>query len=235
MPDFTVNRYGTDTSGRTIWMTTYMHDWWERVVARLGFTPTIVQGAFMVRDGGGAAASAGYHDAAGCIDVRIWNLTTSQQRKLVRTCREMGAAAWRRGPKQGMDPHCHITLGTDRPLSAGARASWESYLSGHNGLANNGPDYEWRPSPLVTEPPSPEEDDVQLSDKINKDTTVLEVFRQMSNFVKRSDARHKKMLDLLKSLQDRSDVPADVKAAVLAALEEDALDVNINVHGKATS
>lgn len=160
MADYSVHRYGTDTSGRGIFMTAYMHDWWERVVDRLGFTPTIVQGAFMVRNGGGAKASAGYHDAGGCIDVRVWNLTAAQQKKLVRTCREMGAAAWVRDAQHGgMDPHCHITLGSDRPLSSGARASWNSYVSGHNGLASNGPDYEWRPSPLVTTPP-PEEDDM---------------------------------------------------------------------------
>ena len=158
MPDFTVKRYGTDSSGRTIWMTTYMHNWWEARVANLGFRPTIVQGAFMLRDGGGAATSAGYHDQAGCFDVRTWDLTTSQVDALVWECRQHGAAAWRRDKTSahgGMDPHCHITLGTDKPLSAGARASWESYLRGDNGLANNAPDYERRPSPLVTKPPKP--------------------------------------------------------------------------------
>ncbi|NYD43924.1 hypothetical protein [Nocardioides panaciterrulae] len=163
MPDFTVHRYGTDTSGRGIYLTAYMHDWWQAVVADLGFEPTIVQGAFMTRNGGGAAASAGYHDQGGCMDVRIWDLTGSQVDKLVRTIREHGGGAWRRDktPQHGgMDPHCHITLGTDQPLSAGAAASWRSYLAGCNGLANNAPDYEWRPRPLVTTPPPQLEDDM---------------------------------------------------------------------------
>lgn len=165
MSDFSVHRYGTDTSGRAIFMTTYMHNWWERVVEKLGFRPTIVQGAFMTRAGGGAAASAGYHDEGGCIDVRVWDLTQKQQRALVHTTRELGAASWVRDAQHGgMDPHCHITLGSDRPLTAGAKNSWASYIAGRDGLASNGPDYEWRPHPLVTKPP---EDDLSAEDVWN--------------------------------------------------------------------
>jgi hypothetical protein len=137
-------------------MTSYMHDWWESVVSELGFRPTIVQGAFMTRNGGGAAASAGYHDQGGCIDVRTWDLSGSQIDALVRVCRSRGGAAWRRDETAahgGMDSHCHITLGSDRPLSPGAAESWRSYLAGDNGLANNARDYEWRPNPIVTNPP----------------------------------------------------------------------------------
>lgn len=161
--DFTVHQYGTDTSGRALFMTVYMHDWFESVVAELGFRPTVVQGAFMTRNGGGAAASAGYHDQGGCLDVRTWDLTSSQVDALVRTCRKRGGAAWRRDKTPlhgGMDPHCHITLGSDRPLSDGAAESWRSYLAGDNGLSNNAPDYEWRPNPLVTTPP---EEDMPLN------------------------------------------------------------------------
>ena len=156
--DYTVKAYGKDTSGRTIWMTVYMHDWWEGVVKELGFRPTVVQGAFMTRNGGGASASAGYHDKAGCFDVRTWDLTLAQLNELIKVCRKRGGAAWRRDKSAvhgGMDPHCHITLGTDSPLSAGAAASWRSYVDGRNGLANGARDYEWRPSPLVTTPPPP--------------------------------------------------------------------------------
>lgn len=156
MSDFTVRQYGTDTSGRKILLTAYMHDWWEGVVAELGFRPTIVQGAFMSRLGGGAAESAGYHDLGGCLDVRTWDLSGEQVDRLIRVVRTRGAGAWRRDETAahgGMDSHCHITLGTDKPLADGARASWVSYLAGRNGLANNAPDYEWRPSPLVTKPP----------------------------------------------------------------------------------
>lgn len=156
MGKFTVSQYGTDTSGRKILMTAHMHDWWEGVVAELGFRPTIVQGAFMAQLGGGADASAGYHDLGGCLDVRTWDLTRDQIDRLIRVTRSRGGASWRRDETAahgGMDSHCHITLGSDQPLSPGARASWQSYLAGRNGLANNAPDYEWRPSPLVTTPP----------------------------------------------------------------------------------
>lgn len=174
MPDFKVSQYGTDTSGRGLYMTAYMHDWWEGVVAELGFRPTVVQGAFMTRNGGGAAASAGYHDLGGCLDVRTWDLSPSQLDALIRTSRTRGGAAYRRDKSAvhgGMDPHCHITLGSDSPLSAGAAESWRSYLAGDNGLANNAPDYEWRPKPLVLTPP---EEDVPLTDAdIKKITDAL--------------------------------------------------------------
>jgi hypothetical protein len=78
MTDFTVKRYGTDSSGRAIYMTVYMHDWWEHVVDLLGFEPVIVQGAFMVRNGGGAKDSEGAHDQGGSIDVRTRNLATAR-------------------------------------------------------------------------------------------------------------------------------------------------------------
>ena len=159
MPDFSVHQYGTDSSGRPLLMTAYMHNWWQRVCDDLGFSPTIVQGAFMARVGGGASASAGYHDQGGCLDLRTWDLGATQIEDVVRTCRELGAAAWRRDAQHGgFDPHIHLLLGSDRPLASGAQAQWGQYLAGRDGLASNGPDYEWRPSPLVTTPPK--EDDM---------------------------------------------------------------------------
>ena len=153
MPDFTVRKRGVDSSGRGIYATDYMWDWWQGVLAALDFTPTVVQGAFMVRNGGGATESAGYHDAGGCFDVRTWNLTANQLETLVRTLRQHGAAAWRRDAHHGgMDPHLHFVLGTDVPLARGAASQWQAYIQGRDGLASNGPDYEWRPDPLVLEP-----------------------------------------------------------------------------------
>ena len=49
----TVVRMGTDPSGRPILVTRKMRRWWRRVCVRLGFTPTIVQGAWMAQAGGG--------------------------------------------------------------------------------------------------------------------------------------------------------------------------------------
>lgn len=176
MADYSVHRYGTDSSGRAIYMTVYMHDWWENVVRILGFRPVIVQGAFMSRNGGGAKSSDGAHDQGGSIDVRTWNLSSAQVDKLVRVCRQRGAAAWHRDKSVahgGMDPHCHITLGSDRPLSPMAQTLWNSYLGGGDGLVGSRPDYEWRPSPLVTTPPK--EDDMPAPrDWTDKDWEAFE-------------------------------------------------------------
>lgn len=197
MPDFTVHQYGDDTSGRGLFMTAFMHDWWEGVVAELGFRPTVVQGAFMTRNGGGAKASAGYHDQGGCMDVRTRDLTPEQIDALVRVSRSRGGAAWRRDESAthgGMDPHCHITLGADSPLSAGARESWRSYLAGCNGLANNAPDYEWRPTPLVTTPP---EDDMTPE----QDARLKRVEKMLTNQAKLTK---KRLQDIADSLADNA-------------------------------
>ena len=157
MPDFTVAPRGVDTSGRAILMSQFMADWWQACVDRLDWEPVIVQGAWMSRiPGGGASASAGYHDMGGCLDIRTHDLTTAKIDQLVRVLRRHGAAAWRRDQQHGgMDPHLHLVLGTDADLASGAKAQWADYKAGGNGLTGDsaGPDYEWRPSPLVTTPP----------------------------------------------------------------------------------
>lgn len=155
MNDFTVAQHGTDSSGRGIYATAYMWAWWQDVLDALPFGDRVVvtQSAFMVRNGGGAAASGGYHDAAGTFDLRVWNLTDTEVATLVRTLRAHGAAAWLRNPQHGgfADPHIHFVLGTDRPLSDGAASQWRDYLNGGDGIG--GRDYHSRPSPLVTTPP----------------------------------------------------------------------------------
>jgi len=113
----------------------------------------------MSRLGGGAAASAGYHDQAGAIDFRTWDLTEAQVGYLVRESRRRGGAAYLRDRNHGgMDPHVHVTLGWDTgELDDGLAWAWRDYLAGGNGLSgrSHGPDYHWRPFPLVTtwEPP----------------------------------------------------------------------------------
>lgn len=146
--------YGTDTSGRPVLMTPYMAHWYEGLVFRLGWRPTIVQGAWMARLGGGADASEGYHDGGGCLDLRVWDLPGQRQRELVLACRAGGAAAWLRDRVHGgMDPHLHLVLGTDSGLAAGVAWQWREYLAGRDGLASRGLDYHPRPDPLVTTPP----------------------------------------------------------------------------------
>lgn len=172
MPDFSVHSYGTDSSGRTIYLTAFMHDWYEARCAAVGFRPTIVQGGFMTRNGGGADDSSGAHDQGGCIDVRTRDLTEAQIDAWVRETRDHGGATYRRDltPKHGgMDAHAHTTLGADRPLSPMASLLWTSYLAGGDALAAGpgrpagAPDYEYRPNPLVLIPPP--EDDMPYSEK----------------------------------------------------------------------
>lgn len=171
MNDYTVKQYGTDSSGRPIWLTAFMHDWIEARCEAVGFRPVIVQGAFQQRNGGGARDSQGFHDKGGCVDFRTTDLTRSQLDRWIIECRDHGGAIWRRDktPKHGgMDPHAHLTLGDDFPLSDGARISWHSYVTGGDGLGagpgrdGDAPDYEYRPNPLVLTPP---EEDMALSNE----------------------------------------------------------------------
>jgi len=164
--DSTVRRRGTDTSGRAIWMSDRLAAWWDGYVDRLGFTPTIVQGAWMIKNGGGADASAGYHDRGGCLDLRTWDKTPAQQEAMVRVAREGGAGAWLRdrSPERGgMDPHLHMVLGTDHDLADGARHQWGEYVAGRSGLASRGADYHPRPKPLVTTIPTDWGDDIMAT------------------------------------------------------------------------
>lgn len=161
-PSFTVRQRGTDTSGRQILATDFFWQVWQAVLAdpRLaGFAwkITTVQGAFMARLGGGASASAGYHDLAGCWDVRTWNLTLAEQATLWAVAAEYGIWFWKRGPAPqmgGMDEHGHAIAGWDRPLASGAAYQWTQAKAGRDGLAGNGPDYMRRPKPIVLYPPT---------------------------------------------------------------------------------
>lgn len=176
MPDFAVARRGTDSSGRGIYASEYMWNWWESVVAQLGFRPTITQGAHMLRNGGGADASAGYHDLGACFDLRVWDLTDDQLRQTIRTLRANGAAAWLRNPQHGGfdDPHIHLVLGTDRPIADGAAYQWADYISGGDGMS--GSDYHPRPVPLVTKPP--ERDWFDMATEAEVRAIVREEIRQ---------------------------------------------------------
>ncbi|HSE70430.1 MAG TPA: hypothetical protein VLA97_06705 [Nocardioidaceae bacterium] len=139
-------RLGRDSSGRDIVMTRRMKAAFDVVVERCGFTPVIVQGAF-VKDG--AAASAGYHDRSGCIDTRTWDLTREQQQRLVRCARSVGWAVWRRDERHGgMDEHMHWVLLGEPDMAPGARGQETDYRAGLDGLASKGPDYHWRPDPV---------------------------------------------------------------------------------------
>jgi hypothetical protein len=168
MSAWTVRRRGTDSSGRGIFASDYMWAVWLLVLAHPLVKPfahkiTITQGAWMTLAGGGANDSAGYHDGGGCFDIRVWNLTDAEVRTLIRVLRMFGIAAWLRNLEHGgfKDAHIHIVLGTDHDLADGAAWQWSEYRAGRNGLASAGPDYHWRPTPLVTTPP---EDDMYTAE-----------------------------------------------------------------------
>lgn len=179
--DFTVHQYGTDVSGRPVYQTAYYHAWEQARWNNLGFSLPILQGGFMTRLGGGARASSGAHDEAGSCDYKIDHLTPAQSEAVVHEFRSHGGAFYRRGPDPkhgGMGVHGHNTLGADQPLSPMAATVFNSYVAGGDGLAagdgrpGDAPDYEWRPSPLVTTPP-PEDDMPNYRDWAPEDKRAL--------------------------------------------------------------
>lgn len=159
MPDFSVHQYGTDVYGRPLYMTVFMHDWFDNYCDELGWRPRVLQGCFMERfPGGGAGASEGAHDKGKCLDLETEGRSVSQIDLMVKVARDNGAGAYRRDrtPSHGeMTPHMHLTLGADFPGSPMANILWLSYVSGGDGLAIQPPqpDYEDRPDPLVLVPP----------------------------------------------------------------------------------
>jgi len=170
-----VSRYGTDSSGRPIFMTRFMARWWAGIVRELGFEPVIVQGAWMSNvAGGGAAQSAGYHDGGGCLDVRVWDLTDAQQVAFLHATRWGGAACWLRDATHGgFDPHFHLVLGADEGLSPGAAWQWLAYINGGDGLTGGGRDYHPRPTPLVTAPPDSLMEEPMTPDDFDKIRAIV--------------------------------------------------------------
>ena len=160
--DYTVIRVGTDSSGRGIFMSRWMWRCWQALVAderlaAFAHLITIVQGPWMIRAGGGAADSAGYHDRGGCIDIRTWNLTLAQTLLFIKVASEYGFQFWRRGPGAmfgNMDPHAHCVFGSDAELTSGARDQVADLLASprRNGLAGGGLDYEKRYTPIRLAP-----------------------------------------------------------------------------------
>jgi hypothetical protein len=159
---FVVEQRGYDSSGRPLRNTRYMWALWDALKERPRVKPfawklVIVQGAFMSWVGGGASASDGFHNLAGCNDIRTWNLTDAEISILIWEARQLALGAWRRDTywrHGGMAEHCHWGQGGDRPQSYGSAISWSSYVNGGDGLAGSGGDYERRPSPLITTPPA---------------------------------------------------------------------------------
>lgn len=191
MPDFTVIRVGTDSSGRGIYMTRFRWQVWQALLRRPRVTPfahkiVIVQGGFMGRNGGGAAASAGYHDGAGTEDVRTWNLTPEEQRILWWEAALLAIIFWPRGPAAhmgGMDAHGHSCSGWDHPISSGIAAQWRDAMPPNrgSGLASGGPDYVKPRPPWVAFPPAEllQEDYMATDDAQRKLEEILDAVKDV--------------------------------------------------------
>ncbi|MBB3041232.1 hypothetical protein [Nocardioides soli] len=205
MAAHTVRRRGTDSSGRGIYASDYMWSWWQQVLADPAVAPfahliVITQGAWMTVAGGGARASAGYHDGGGCFDLRVWNLTSRQVVTLVWAIRRHGGGAWLRNLAHGgfTDPHIHLVLGTDYDLDSGAAWQWSEYIAGRNGLASSGRDYHRRPNPLITTPP---EDDMANADEVL--AAVEKLTKRVDRMGKNTAARDRRIRDMLLSRIDQ--------------------------------
>ena len=217
---FVVQQRGYDSSSRRLLATKFMWAVFDAIKDDANVKPfahliTPVQGAFMLQAGGGASASDGFHNYAGCMDIRSWNLTTTQITIYVNTGRRIAFGLYRRDTSWrhgGMSPHIHGVLGGDRPYGSGASVAWSSYVNGGDGLAGSGGDYEWRPSPLVTFPPAWvfEEDWMTTQDA----ATIKAQNRQTQDLVKDFRAEFRKFkgneyerdmveLDKLKEIADK--------------------------------
>jgi len=139
---------GLDSSDRPLVLTTRMRAAFDAACERAGVTPVIVQGAFMAEHGGGAAASDGTHDGAGCLDTRTWDLTEDEQDRVLTAARALGWAVWKRDERHGMEEHHHWLLLDEPGMHPSAARQQDAYLRGRDGLDADGPDYHPRPDPV---------------------------------------------------------------------------------------
>lgn len=151
MRQFEVIQRGLDSSGRPLKNTRLKWAAYDLINGRMAGKLVIIQGAFM--GSGGADASAGTHELAGCNDVRRWNLTSVEAARTIDIANEVGEIWWERTYAQGFDPHFHNLLPNDGPLHPDALAQVAGFNRGENGLASRGADTHQRPSrplPLFT-------------------------------------------------------------------------------------
>ena len=145
---YTVVQRGLDSSGRPCKETKFAWQCIDRVNEVLGGKMVVIQGSFMA--GIGASASEGTHNKAGCVDIRTWNLTTSERNLMIHEARRLGAAAWYRTQAQGFDPHSHWVIIGDQPLADLAASQVDMYKKGYNGLGwyAHKDDFPYRPDPI---------------------------------------------------------------------------------------
>lgn len=112
-----------------------------------GFPLRVIQGSYNT---GGVSASAGTHNGGNAVDVAVPTDPHMEHALLVHA-RMIGFCAWHRKPSQGpWIEHNHMILSGGGDPSPAAAAQIYAYWHNKNGLANNGPDDFWRPTPLRT-------------------------------------------------------------------------------------
>lgn len=105
---------------------------------RLGYAIPLAQGSYSP---GVDPTSAGTHDRGGAVDLEARHLDPKARLDVARALREVGFAAWVRSPTQGDWPwHVHAIALSDTDLSLPALRQAGAYLTGRNGLRDNGPD-----------------------------------------------------------------------------------------------
>lgn len=240
----TVKRIGTDSSGRPIFMSDHMAAWWADFTDALGFAPTITQGPWMsLVPGGGAADSAGYHDRGGPLDLRLWDRTAAERQAMVREARKLAAAYWERDEARGgMELHAHLVIPGDPHMSPGCAQQLADYRAGRNGMTGSsaGPDYHWRPSPLVTtytpeddvaaedvwQHPVKERDDSTKATERSAEYLLADAHRRAGDAAKSARRAERAVVAIGKALGP------EVEQAVLAALEDAVVDVTVTVGGE---
>lgn len=109
--------------------------------SRLGYSLTLLQGSY---NAGGVGASAGTHDGGGAVDLAPWDWQNK-----VHAMRSVGFAAWHRPAIKGLwVEHIHCILVGNAKLSSSAAQQVDQYRRHRDGLANQGPDNTWHPSPI---------------------------------------------------------------------------------------
>lgn len=226
--DAIVTRIGTDTSGRGIFMSGWMKRCWDLAVAdpRLDSIRSriiVVQGSWMIKNGGGALDSAGYHDRGGCLDCRSREFTAAEMALFVLVMSEYGFQFWRRDAEHGgMDPHLHGVFGSDYDLAPGAAEQVRELLLDPrgDGLAGSyGRDYEHRVTPIRTAPPADllEEDYMATNEASQKLDQILRQTQATRALVKVIGDQVDTIADAVVELEGASD---EVKARITKSKRE---------------
>lgn len=209
-----VRKHGVDSSGRTLYFSNVSWSQWQEITDELranhDITVTVVQGEWMIKNGGGADASAGYHDKRGCWDIRVWDLTKDELRTVIHVSSKYGVQFWVRDAQHGgMDPHAHCVscTGSTREMASGAVYQVASVARGGDGLIPEGDDYNsgLRAHPLVLKYDYYEN---ERDDSAEEDAMNQQDFERVRSIVK------SELAPLKKSIADRFANVAERDAAL---------------------